>query len=221
MFEQDSVTVLRNRVPRIDRIDSELLFLLDYSKAFSIDWNIEHIKVAVKKVRADEKSGENGISVSAIREINLLTQLHHRNVVRLKEIVVGAQLTSIFLVMEYCTQVYLKLFWLCISLEQWVEHFCFYQKRYIKAFSLPEHYGVHLHYIKVLTIIACITVTCIKKIADCTQYFSNWVDYDFRMYCTILYIACLLNSVKTSFDSWKRNDKETQTCSLHSKMFPY
>lgn len=53
----------------------------------------------------DEKSEENGISISAIREIHLLMSLHHKNIVQLKEIVVGQQLTSIFLVMEYCTQV--------------------------------------------------------------------------------------------------------------------
>ncbi|VDK78074.1 unnamed protein product [Litomosoides sigmodontis] len=61
--------------------------------------------IALKKVRMDEKSEENGISISAIREIHLLMNLHHKNIVQLKEIVVGQQLTSIFLVMEYCTQV--------------------------------------------------------------------------------------------------------------------
>ncbi|EJW81704.1 CMGC/CDK/CDK10 protein kinase [Wuchereria bancrofti] len=60
--------------------------------------------IALKKVRMDEKSEENGISISAIREIHLLMSLHHKNIVELKEIVVGQQLTSIFLVMEYCTQ---------------------------------------------------------------------------------------------------------------------
>ncbi|KAK6100633.1 Protein kinase domain family protein [Brugia pahangi] len=63
--------------------------------------------IALKKVRMDEKSEENGISISAIREIHLLMSLHHKNIVELKEIVVGQQLTSIFLVMEYCTQVIL------------------------------------------------------------------------------------------------------------------
>uniref|UniRef100_A0A0R3RH04 Protein kinase domain-containing protein n=1 Tax=Elaeophora elaphi TaxID=1147741 RepID=A0A0R3RH04_9BILA len=60
--------------------------------------------IALKKVRVDEKSEENGISISAIREIHLLMSLHHKNIVQLKEIVVGQQLTSIFLVMEYCSQ---------------------------------------------------------------------------------------------------------------------
>ncbi|VDN21319.1 unnamed protein product [Gongylonema pulchrum] len=60
--------------------------------------------IALKKVRMDEKSEENGISVSALREIHLLLNLHHKNIVHLKEIAVGQHLTSIFLVMEYCSQ---------------------------------------------------------------------------------------------------------------------
>ncbi|VDM37640.1 unnamed protein product [Toxocara canis] len=57
--------------------------------------------VALKKVRMDEKSEEEGISISALREIHLLMTLRHPNVVHLKEIAVGKRLTSIFLVMEY------------------------------------------------------------------------------------------------------------------------
>lgn len=60
--------------------------------------------VALKKVRMDEKSEEDGISLSALREIHLLMKLKHKNIVRLQEIAVGHRLTSIFLVMEYCAQ---------------------------------------------------------------------------------------------------------------------
>ncbi|MFH4976742.1 hypothetical protein AB6A40_003451 [Gnathostoma spinigerum] len=60
--------------------------------------------VALKKVRVDEKSEEEGFSISALREIHLLLVLKHKNVVRLKDVVVGRHLTSIFLVMEYCEQ---------------------------------------------------------------------------------------------------------------------
>lgn len=72
-------------------------------------------QIALKKVRMDGKSEENGISISAIREIHLLMCLHHKNIVQLREIAVGQQLTSIFLVMEYCTQVisvFKKTWWL-------------------------------------------------------------------------------------------------------------
>lgn len=57
----------------------------------------------------DEKSEEDGISLSAMREIRLLLRLRHKNIVRLHEIAVGHHLTSIFLVMEYCTQVFLSI----------------------------------------------------------------------------------------------------------------
>ncbi|VDN01178.1 unnamed protein product [Thelazia callipaeda] len=60
--------------------------------------------IALKKVRMNEKSEETGISMSTIREIHLLMNLHHKNIVSLKEVAVGQNLTSIFLVMEYCSQ---------------------------------------------------------------------------------------------------------------------
>lgn len=53
----------------------------------------------------DDKSEQDGISVSALREIHLLMTLKHPNIVHLNEVAVGKKLTSIFLVMEYCTQV--------------------------------------------------------------------------------------------------------------------
>lgn len=58
--------------------------------------------VALKKMRmVGEK---NGIPVSGLREINILLNLRHENIVQLKEVVVGKSLDSIFLVMEYCEQ---------------------------------------------------------------------------------------------------------------------
>ncbi|XP_032834830.1 cyclin-dependent kinase 10 isoform X1 [Petromyzon marinus] len=58
--------------------------------------------VALKKVRMDKE--KDGLPISSMREINLLLRLHHPNVVELKEVVVGARLESIFLVMGYCEQ---------------------------------------------------------------------------------------------------------------------
>lgn len=49
----------------------------------------------------DEK---DGLPVSSLREINLLVNLRHKNIVELKQVVVGKRLDSIFLVMEYCEQ---------------------------------------------------------------------------------------------------------------------
>jgi hypothetical protein len=40
---------------------------------------------------------KDGLPVSSLREINLLLNLKHKNIVELKEIVVGKRLDSIFL----------------------------------------------------------------------------------------------------------------------------
>lgn len=45
-----------------------------------------HELVALKKVRMDNEKKE-GFPITAIREIKILKKLHHKNVVRLKEIV--------------------------------------------------------------------------------------------------------------------------------------
>ncbi|NXM81638.1 CDK10 kinase, partial [Oenanthe oenanthe] len=86
--------------------------------------------VALKKVRMDnEKDGNGGewgnrgcsgsssrpllqlgfppspgMPISSLREITLLLELKHPNIVELKEVVVGNHLESIFLVMGYCEQ---------------------------------------------------------------------------------------------------------------------
>lgn len=80
--------------------------------------------VALKRVRMqDEKNGspflffifsfniveklcefKTGFPISSLREINILLNIRHKNIVELKEVVVGRNLNSIFLVMEYCEQ---------------------------------------------------------------------------------------------------------------------
>lgn len=58
--------------------------------------------VALKKMRMERE--KDGVPVSALREINILLHVNHRNVVKLKDVVVGKSLESIFLVMEYSEQ---------------------------------------------------------------------------------------------------------------------
>uniref|UniRef100_A0AAX7U515 mitogen-activated protein kinase n=1 Tax=Astatotilapia calliptera TaxID=8154 RepID=A0AAX7U515_ASTCA len=58
--------------------------------------------VALKKVRMDAE--KDGVPISSLREITLLLRLRHPNIVELKEVVVGTQLESLFLVMSYCEQ---------------------------------------------------------------------------------------------------------------------
>lgn len=47
---------------------------------------------------------KNGLPISGLREINILSTCDHINVVKLREVVVGRSLDSIFLSLEYCEQ---------------------------------------------------------------------------------------------------------------------
>ena len=58
--------------------------------------------VALKRVRMEKE--KDGLPISSLREINLLLNLSHVNIVKLKEIAVGRKLENVFLVMEYCHQ---------------------------------------------------------------------------------------------------------------------
>lgn len=48
----------------------------------------------------------DGLPISSLREIKLLKTLRHDNVVLVKDVAVGNDLDQIFLVMEYCEQVW-------------------------------------------------------------------------------------------------------------------
>ena len=56
--------------------------------------------VALKKVRMHNEN--DGFPITSLREINILTQLNHPNIIRLNEVVVGYKKDSIFLAFEYC-----------------------------------------------------------------------------------------------------------------------
>uniref|UniRef100_A0A0B6ZVQ4 cyclin-dependent kinase n=2 Tax=Arion vulgaris TaxID=1028688 RepID=A0A0B6ZVQ4_9EUPU len=58
--------------------------------------------VALKKMKLNNE--KDGIQITGLREINILLNIHHKNIVEMKEVVVGNSLESIFLVMEYCEQ---------------------------------------------------------------------------------------------------------------------
>lgn len=55
--------------------------------------------VALKKVKMEKE--REGFPLTALREINILLSFHHPSIVRVKEVVVGSDLDSIFLSMEY------------------------------------------------------------------------------------------------------------------------
>ena len=46
----------------------------------------------------------SGLPICSVREVGILMQLRHRNIVELKEVVVGRDLDNMFLVMNYCEQ---------------------------------------------------------------------------------------------------------------------
>ncbi|XP_059657737.1 cyclin-dependent kinase G-2-like isoform X2 [Cornus florida] len=55
--------------------------------------------VALKKVKMEKE--REGFPMTSLREINILLSFHHPSVVDVKEVVVGSNLDSIFMVMEY------------------------------------------------------------------------------------------------------------------------
>ena len=58
--------------------------------------------VALKRIRMERE--KEGLPICSVREIGLLLSLKHKNVVTLREVVVGESLDAMFLVMEYCEQ---------------------------------------------------------------------------------------------------------------------
>ena len=58
--------------------------------------------VALKKIRMEKE--KEGLPICSVREISILLELRHVNVVEMTEVVVGRDLTNMFLVMRYCEQ---------------------------------------------------------------------------------------------------------------------
>ena len=61
-----------------------------------------HKIVALKQVKFDDAvSKKVGFPMAALREINVLLDLAHTNIVRVSEMVMGGNASKIFMVMEY------------------------------------------------------------------------------------------------------------------------
>lgn len=56
--------------------------------------------VALKKVKLNKSV--SGFPITSLREINILLQLDHPNIVRVKEVVTSKKLDGVYMVMEYC-----------------------------------------------------------------------------------------------------------------------
>jgi serine/threonine protein kinase len=63
--------------------------------------------VALKRIRMDNI--DEGFPLSSLREISILRNLCHVNVVKVLDVVVGSKIQDVFLLMEYCEQDMAKL----------------------------------------------------------------------------------------------------------------
>lgn len=73
--------------------------------------------VALKQVRISPEERQNGVPITALREISILRSLRHENVVRVGDVAVGERaMEEVYLVMEYAEQVgALSLFLRCFA----------------------------------------------------------------------------------------------------------
>ena len=57
--------------------------------------------VALKQVKMTAESCKEGFPITALREINILLNLRHPNIIRVREMVVGSSIDKIYMVMDY------------------------------------------------------------------------------------------------------------------------
>jgi len=57
--------------------------------------------VALKQVKMGKLYGKEGFPITAIREINVLLELRHPNIIRVREMVVGSNHRKVYMVMDY------------------------------------------------------------------------------------------------------------------------
>ncbi|CAM9832437.1 unnamed protein product, partial [Hapterophycus canaliculatus] len=54
-----------------------------------------------EQVKLTRNNGKEGFPITALRETNVLLSLHHPNIVRVLEMVIGSTLDKVYMVMEY------------------------------------------------------------------------------------------------------------------------
>jgi len=63
--------------------------------------------VALKQVRIPAEERQNGIPITALREISILRSLKHSNIINVLDVAVGDHtMEEIYMVMEYAEQVW-------------------------------------------------------------------------------------------------------------------
>ncbi|KAI4136919.1 MAG: hypothetical protein LQ341_005370, partial [Variospora aurantia] len=61
--------------------------------------------VALKQIRIPEEERQNGVPITALREISILRSLRHENIVNVLDVAVGEKaMDEVYMVMEYCEQ---------------------------------------------------------------------------------------------------------------------
>lgn len=62
--------------------------------------------VALKQVRISAEERQNGVPITALREISILRSLKHNNIIDVVDVAVGAHaMEEVYMVMEYAEQV--------------------------------------------------------------------------------------------------------------------
>ncbi|KAL8645697.1 MAG: hypothetical protein Q9210_006565, partial [Variospora velana] len=86
--------------------------------------------VALKQIRIPHEERQNGVPITALREISILRSLRHENIVNVLEVAVGEKaMDEVYMVMEYCEQAISVSMgapgWLIFLLEQGGSASCF------------------------------------------------------------------------------------------------
>ena len=62
--------------------------------------------VALKQIRMSPEERQNGVPITALREISILRSLRHQNIVNVLDVAVGDKvMDEVYMVMEYAEQV--------------------------------------------------------------------------------------------------------------------
>lgn len=86
---------------------------------------------ALKEVRIERDA--DGIPISTLREIGLLKQMKHSNIVNVFDVAAGPKLETVHMLMEYCEQV--------------SSSFVFFSYSPLQGFGNTAGYGAHAVYI--------------------------------------------------------------------------
>ena len=78
--------------------------------AYGVVYRVRHRQtsqiVALKQVRTSAEERQNGVPITALREISILRSLKHHNIINVIDVAVGTHaMDEVYMVMEYAEQV--------------------------------------------------------------------------------------------------------------------